>query len=135
MINLAQFAKEGAVSTTTNGNSRPKRQINAAIKETVFNAMNATLIAQCAEMVADRGLVIPEGHFRLTNEEISTVLRTAFNALNGPTLTLDKDSAIAAVEELVEEYNRQNPDNPQEEDSTEEDSTEEDSNPTPRKRK
>lgn len=102
MINLKDFAALTSNTNNQNTTSRPKRAIAANLKLRSFEALNTSLVSFVHQMVEDRGVVVDEGQYQVTNEEISVMLRTTFNALNGPDLTMNKDQALAAVEQVVE---------------------------------
>ena len=97
-MDFMQFAKINEPKAQPK-NERPTKQIRAQWKaQMLANAFDVLR----SEIVETNGVAIDEGHFDVTQADKVFVLRTVFNSMLGPDLSIDDQGAQALFEATVE---------------------------------
>ena len=97
-MDFSQFAKINEPKTQPK-NERPTKQIRAQWKAQMLNSAFDVLRNEIAEA---NGVAVEAGHFDVTQEDKVFVLRTVFNSVFGPDMTIDADGAQALYAATVE---------------------------------
>lgn len=124
-FNAKDFAKSNKTESTST--ARPTREIRSSLKSQL---MDSAWEGISAKIMTEEGVVTESGQYSLTVEDRKHALRTVFNGLFGPELTLDKDGANAIFKGMAEQMELtfgEETSEETEEDSEEEETSEDDS--------